>query len=122
MQVTQSPTKTHEYIRALELKVRYAKEPNNPGLITHWLTLARCADTTYLSLREHYEHQFRLLLDTLADELLPAHWRRCCLDNINRPLLAMQRLSASSEHRMYMHRLNYELNVTCHYAAQSMTF
>ena len=122
MYVTQSATAQHEYMQILAFKVRYAKEPDNPGLISHWLALERCVDKCYQPQREHYERQFRLLLDAIADELLPGHWRRCCLDNINRPLSVLQRLSAAPEHRTYMQTLNYELNVTSHYVANSMTF
>lgn len=109
-----------EYVQVLRKKVRSAAEADNPGLITHWLELDLCRHQGFKSRKEHYERQFRLLLDTIADELLPGHWRCCCLDNINRPLAELSRLSSRSEHQSYINRLQYELNMICHYVSHGL--
>ena len=102
MKLAAFPKVINEYICALALKIRFAKEPNSPNLISHWLELDCCRETDPSAQRAHFERQFRLLLDAIADELLPSHWRRSCLDNVNRPLIELEKLSSSSEHRIYV--------------------
>ncbi len=59
-------------------KIRWGEEPDNPLLISRWLAHENHEHTQQLSqeeLRQGYENQFRLLLETLMDELVPSHWR-----------------------------------------------
>ena len=70
----------------LRNKIRHGEEPDNPTLISLWLSFEedyRDVNTGNSTLEDHYEKQFNLLLETVADELIPVHWRRVCLDNIS---------------------------------------
>lgn len=108
--------------RALQHSIRSAKEPNNPSLINYWLEVDQCkTGATFEQKRDHHERQFRLLLDTIADELLPGHWRCCCLDNIYRPLLELENLSSHPAYRRYTSKLRYELNMTCNYVLAGLS-
>ncbi|PIE25151.1 MAG: hypothetical protein CSA60_01275 [Neptuniibacter caesariensis] len=115
------PVFESEYVKALQHKVRYATEADSPSLITHWLAIDTCRLQGFEHRKQHYERQFRLLLDTIADELLPGHWRNCCLDNIYRPLAELNRLSSRPDHQSYIYHLRYELNMTCHYVLHGLT-
>lgn len=110
-------------VQQLRTKVRYAKEPDNPLLISLWITQENTAITTLLDktqLRNHYEAQFRLLLDTIADELLPTHWRRNCLDHIFIPITSLQKLADNDSSQRHIRQLMAELNINCQYVTNSL--
>jgi hypothetical protein len=109
-------------IELLRTKIRYAEEPNNPALITDWLLLDQCNDNDSVTKqRQHHEEHFCLLLETIADELLPGHWRCTCLDNINRPLIALKKLSDSDKCLLELNELFYELYITSNYVGATLT-
>lgn len=62
-----------------------------------------------------YQGQFRLLLDAICDNLLPAHWRQLCLDNIYRPLTDLNRISQCEASKERLRHLWLELNITSQY-------
>lgn len=95
-------------------KIRYAKEPDNPQLINCWLALGQ-AGYSVLDKRHHFEDQFRLLLDTVVDEILPSHWRCTCLDSIYRPLMELRQLVDTPESQAHLRALQNELSVTGRY-------
>lgn len=110
---------TYGYSKALAHKIRYALEPDNPGLIKHWLEVAgsrRLAGQPLAVQYWHYERQVRLLLDTIADESLPFAWRCTCLDYIYKPMLALRCLARTSDHQRCVSRLQFEVNQICRYA------
>ena len=91
-------------------------EPDNPLLINQFLNFKLDVITPNKVLyREQLLAQFQLLIDTIADELLPAHWRRQCLDNIYRPLQALQRIADSAHNQQQVLTLTHELRVISHY-------
>ena len=107
----------------LKEKIRYGKEPDNPMLISLWLTEEeRCRDikNTQQDLSCHYQAQFYLLLEAVADELNPAHWRRVCLDNIYKPICSLQRTAQTEVSRQKVQKLLQELAVTCEYVKHSL--
>jgi hypothetical protein len=100
----------------LSQKIRFAMEPDNPVLINQFLNFKLNASTpSKVFYREQLLAQFQLLIDTIADELLPAHWRRQCLDNIYRPLHALQRIADSSHSQQQVLTLTHELRIISHY-------
>lgn len=112
----------NDYLQHVQKQIRFAKEPDNPSLISHYLDIDTCRQKSVESLKQHYERQFRLLLDTVADELIPSHWRCCCLDNINKPLGQLARLFANNQDgQAYLCKLKYELNMTCHYVLSGLS-
>jgi len=110
-------------ITKLKSKIRHAEEPNNPGLIPLWLTLEEIEigqEPSLRELRKNYESQFHLLLETVADELVPSHWRQVCLDNIYKPLTTLQRMINDDESRVRLSALMRELSVTSRYVEKSL--
>lgn len=107
----------------LRNKIRHGEEPDNPMLISLWLSFEedyRDINKGNSSLEVHYEQQFNLLLETIADELIPVHWRRVCLDNIYKPLSSLRRIAKDTESQHKVSRLLYELSVTCRYLEGSL--
>lgn len=103
-------------LQSLRHKIRYASEPDNPQLITLWLEMENKPEAQPFKQRwQNYEASVRLLLDTLADELLPAHWRISCLDQIYRPLANLQRLVRTDDDLRHLRQLLYEVQVTSHF-------
>ena len=62
-----------------------------------------------------YVAEFRLLLDTFTDDLLPSHRRTLCLDNITRPLAELKRLASQDDRHSELQRLMHELRVVSHF-------
>lgn len=114
-------------VKILRHKVRFAATPNTPPLIQDWLDAEnQCGPEHYNStkaisnLRIKYESQFRLLLETIADDLIPSHWRCTCLDHIYKPLFELKQLADSEEADLYVQSLCHELFAISHYHHASM--
>lgn len=127
-------TDTAQPINLSELrrKIRFAEEPDNPALIGQWLAtdhccqqqsdLSRrginpCQNCTRTQQYQHYEQQFRLLLETLEDELLPKNWRCSCLDQIYKPLAHLRQLCDTTYCSAQLNRLIWELRISSHYSS-----
>lgn len=109
----------------LRSKIRWGKEPDNPLLISRWLAQENEVHERQVSrqeLRRRYENQFTLLLETLLDELVPAHWRCLCLDNIHRPLQSLKQISDTSDSDAQIQRLARDLAIQSHYVRHSLRF
>ncbi|WP_051216054.1 hypothetical protein [Ferrimonas futtsuensis] len=107
---------------ALARQIRRATEPDNHDLIECWLgqepcrhlknACGRCECCPVQRQRHHYETQFRLLLDTALDELLPSCWREACLNQIYRPLFQLKRLAGNEREQLHVQALQRELTIT----------
>lgn len=116
------PVRSSELAR-IRHKIRRGEEPDNPLLITHWLAEEnRGLEPLRAELRQRYESQFTLLLETVVDELVPAHWRCLCLDNIYLPLQSLKQISDSVQSDNQIHRLLRELSLHSHYVRHSLRF
>ena len=109
-------------LRVLRNKIRYGTEPDNPTLIRLWFSLDAPNPNCVFQIRRHFEAQFRLLLETVADELIPAHWRWLCLDNIYKPLCSLQKISDDEESELQLKRLFNELSITARYVEHSLYY
>lgn len=108
-------------VEELQRKIRKAEEPNNPALIADYLCLeGDCNADSVQQKRKRYLKQYNLLLDTIADECIPSHWRCTCLDHIYHPLLALKRLAKCNISKRQVRSLFYELNVTGQYLQPSL--
>ena len=106
---------------ALRMKIRNAEEPNNPTLISQWMNIELPPFITpSLSCWKVYVDQFNLLLDTFADELIPAHWRQICLDSIYRPLFILKKLEHNTQSKVQVRQLFHELSITSQYVEASL--
>ena len=100
----------------LQQKIRDAEEPDNPLLIRQYLDLdLPITETGLTGQRQRLVSQCRLLIETIADECLPPHWRCHCLDHIYLPLFALARLADCSQSIQQVRALNHELRVISHY-------
>ncbi|MEM7360871.1 MAG: hypothetical protein AAF431_17405 [Pseudomonadota bacterium] len=108
-------------ISELYRKVRNAEEPDNCGLVLYALSeYAEAGNRSLVEYRQCLFDQFRLLMDTAADECLPAHWRQLCLDQIHRPLGLLWNLADNQYGREEVMRLYTELRVVGDYIAPSL--
>lgn len=116
----------------LRERIRYAREPNSPTIVDQWLCYERCcleachnsacglcASSVQIDL---YESQFQLLLEVVADELLPSHWRELCLNSLHRPLSQLRRLLRNTDNKTRLNELFYELASTARYVEKSFYF
>lgn len=109
-------------LEQLRRKIRNAEEPDNPALIQQWIGMesAPCGSPS-----EHRRRicisQFNLLLEVIADDCLPVHWRNACLDNINRPLYTLQHLADDYQSEAKVRHLFYELRVISHYFQNALS-
>ena len=103
-------------INSLRGKIRQGLEADNPSLIALWLSMEEVELDYQHELRwPLYLAQYKLLLDTFADDLIVKHWRITCLDNICIPLSNLQRLVVSRQQTEQLRKLQHELRVTSHY-------
>lgn len=114
-------------IAQLRDKIRWGKEPDNPSLISRWLAFenggrGNSAQSEARMLRQQYESQFTLLLETVVDELVVAHWRCLCLDNIYRPLQSLKQISDNVRSDNQIQRLIRELAMQSRYVRHSLHF
>ena len=110
-------------IEVIKNKIRHGTEPNNPTLISLWLTKEGILQQTLVDkseLRLLFENQFRLLLETIVDDLVPNFWRKTCLDYIYRPLTSLQGISDSEQSASHLRQLTYELSTKCRYIEQNI--
>lgn len=85
-----------ECLRWLALKITCGLTPDDPSLLSrHQLTTEQLVSRGVLPAIAAQEDALRLLYAAAHNALLPWHWRMACLDQLNRPLAALQRLSAS---------------------------
>lgn len=81
-------------LEVLRRKIRYAEEPDNPGLLKAFFQLnTPPVEENLLQRRLRLRAQYVLLYATIEDENNPAHWRQTCLNVIYRPLYELQQLA-----------------------------
>jgi hypothetical protein len=104
------------FVTALEHKIRFALEPDNATILRQYLDilpLEHCNNIA--SQRRHYILQCGLLTETIADELLVAHWRRQCLDHFYLPLGALTRLADNDSSKAQVLAVSYEMQIVTEY-------
>ena len=104
------------FVTALEHKIRFALEPDNSIILRQYLDFLPtefCDDIA--SQRRHFIMQCGLLTETIADELLPSHWRRQCLDHFYLPLGALTRLADNHSSKAQILAISYEMQIVTEY-------
>ena len=102
-------------INKLRYKVRYGNEVNNPNLVNNWFSMEESLNNSDTDSKwQLYQAQFSLLIDVLADDMLPSHWRTWCLDNIYKPLNALQRLVGDQQQHYQLNEMYNELRIISH--------
>ncbi|ACE82913.1 hypothetical protein [Cellvibrio japonicus] len=114
---------SHAELVHIRRKIRWGEEPDNSLLISRWLAQEnQDLESTREELRQRYKTQFTLLMETIVDELVPAHWRCLCLDNIHRPLQSLKQISDSSQSEGQIRQLTRELAIQSYYVRHSLRF
>jgi hypothetical protein len=104
------------FATALEHKIRFALEPDHSAIIRQYLDLVPTNYSSDITLqRLHFVLQCSLLTETIADELLPAHWRCQCLDHFYLPLGALSRLADNDTSRAQVLSISYEMQIVVGY-------
>ncbi|MEM7250113.1 MAG: hypothetical protein AAF493_01730 [Pseudomonadota bacterium] len=104
-------------LTSLEQTVRYGRRPDHPTLLYDFLNERHAvvrglpADNRAAA---HLE-TFNLLLDVICDECVPEPWRHLCLDNIYRPLDAMQCDAKSDDEFQLVRNCYQELRASVAY-------
>lgn len=102
-------------------KVRYAIHENSPEIIKSWLQATSPSQVESIqACRRIYRYQFKLLMETICDDIIPGHWRRTCLDNIYKPLHGFQRVALCPHSRHILKLMYAELNQSIKYFGKSM--
>lgn len=105
------------YIENLNHVVRWGSSPNHPCLLEEWLELTTPDHQAELmQSRNQLLNQYQVLPEALADECVPLHWRQLCLNNIYRPLLALEQLADCQVSHAQVRALYHELRVISDYA------
>jgi hypothetical protein len=105
-----------DFVTALGHTIRFALEPDNSTIVRQYLDFLPtdyCNDIA--SQRRHYILQCGLLTETIADELLAAHWRRQCLDHFYLPLSALTRLADNDSSKAQVLAVSYEMQIVTEY-------
>jgi len=102
----------------LESSVRNGNYPDCPCVLERYLTLsdARAANQSSIAV-QHTIHMraYRTLLNTLCDTYVSEHWRSLCLDQIHKPLFAIERLARTQTDKARVRQLYNELSTLSHY-------
>jgi len=110
-------TETFDY-NTLECMIRNGHQPDNPCLLDRYLALGEARAATNLPATEQravHMRTFNTLLETICDSCIATHWRVLCLDQIYKPLIAMERLASTQTDRTRVRTLHNDLSVLSHY-------
>lgn len=102
-------------IQRMRCQVRLGLCADNPACIMDWFRAEEQRVTGGAARWRLHLAQFRLLIDTFADDLVDTVWRDVCLDRIYYPLGVLSRLAETPEQRRDYLRCVDELRVVSHY-------
>lgn len=115
-----SETAFDRFMELLELRqnVRYGHQPHAKHQLQRWSQLEQSGFANLCNCRRRkvYHQQFRLLIDTIGDELVNIEWRRLCVRQILYTLQGLQSISHSAPHKERLLALEDELYQICQYA------
>lgn len=106
------------HLISLEASVRQASNPEQPDRIPGYLAAIEAQAALLTCTRQQYSVYlcaYQTLTETICDSLIARHWRCACLDNIYRPILAMQRLSRTQTDKARVRKHYRELAYLSHY-------
>lgn len=90
--------------------IRQGLKPDSPELLKrYWSIGDDCAKTEPEHAFAVYFHLFNTLLNTASDQTLYTQWRQVCMNNVYRPLFAMQRISCSEHEKRHVCELRKKL-------------
>lgn len=107
-----------ELFNCVEASVRYGEEPDNPTLLNRYILLSeqKAADiVNVVQKRIVYYRVTNVLLEAICDTYIDRQWRSLCLDNIYRPLFAIQRLVTSLDSERQLQECRNEVQKMANY-------
>ncbi|MEM8768854.1 MAG: hypothetical protein AAGE43_15510 [Pseudomonadota bacterium] len=93
----------------LERSVRLGRFPDDPGLLSAYISLCEEVDNWRIYLRAYH-----VLLAVICDDQVPRHWRCLTLDNVYRIITSMHELARTERERRIVRRCTHELSVLSH--------
>jgi|GEM_PF-2641382 len=105
---------THEIKLWHELAtvIRKALHPERSDAFVVYFTLGEQISSTLPIDKQWqlYLSQLHLLLSTIEDQNVPAHWRRMCFECVHRPLLSLKQISKEYVHGAQIRDLYISVN------------
>ena len=104
----------------LRQQVRYGEQPDNPALLDRWLVLEELVFPRVCSCvkRRVYRREYDLMLEAMADELVPLHWRQLVLDRMHHPLNGLSAIASKPHQRKSVNRLRWQMNTIASYSLE----
>ena len=105
-------------LTVLESSVRNGDYPDLPCVLERYLILSDARAANHPSeAAKHNIHMraYMTLLNTLCDTYVSEQWRALCLDQIHKPLFAIERLARTQTDKARVRRLYNELSILSHY-------
>lgn len=108
-------------LNKLELDIRYACTPDEPRVLHGYLNRleTEAASSSPSKKRAIYQRAYELLIETISDSLLPWHWRVLCLDQMYRPLCALEKLANSPQRRREQAKRQASFTAISHFFLQT---
>lgn len=102
----------------LERMIRNGQQPDHPCLLERYLNMCEARAGAYQPVTEQraaHIRTFNILLETICDTCIATHWRALCLDQIYKPLFAIDRLASTQTDKTFVRKLHSNLSVLSHY-------
>ncbi len=105
---------------AMRHAVRYGEQPDSPHLIQRWLVLEELVfpHSCNCVRRRVYRREYDLLLEAIADELVPESWRQLCMDYSHHPLNGLSSIATKPHQRRSVNRLQWQLRTIASYSLE----
>lgn len=108
------------YIKLIELRqnVRFGYHPTRTDLLSEWfMEEEACLKNRCNCVRRKvFTREVELLIEAIADDLVPENWRRVCLQKAYRPLNALRCIAQSRSHVEHHFKLKRELLLIADYS------
>lgn len=109
-----------DFMRLIELRqqIRFGTAPEKEDLFQTWFKYEeaifnRCCNCVR---RKVFQRELDLLVEAIADELVPTAWREECLIKARRPINGMARIASKPAHWQAVHRARDELTALENYS------
>ena len=98
---------------AQRVRIGYNDDVLNTAFLKNYLDGVTCVANLLRSDRDKfsvYKNAVEVLYETLCDPLVGRQWRRACLDNLYKPLLAAERYAHNESDRIALARIKIDMN------------
>jgi len=101
-----------ELCQELAITIRLAPQPQRNDVFFAYFELADQISVALPIVQQWqlYKSQLHLLLSTIEDPRVPAHWRRMCFESVHRPLLSLRKLNKHHNEQSQLRDLYFIVN------------